>query len=151
MKLIFHVHIVDFVPSLVNPLDSRKGRGRFYARSISFWVALILFPGDRNRNVTSLAGEASRFDVYPLRDKTYKMGETFRWRGKKRVCCCRNRTNVFPTCFYLIKSSVDTSRSVVTPRYDREITHSVRVCTLEDGHGDSVSRWDLWEEGGDFL
>lgn len=55
-----------FPSLLVNPLDSRKGRGRFYARSTSFWVALILFPGDRNRNVTKFG--RGRFDaLYPLR------------------------------------------------------------------------------------
>lgn len=50
-----------------------------------------------------------------------------------------NKTNVFPTCFYLIKSSVDTSRC---DRYDREITY---VCVYV--HWVVRDSWPLFRDG----
>lgn len=130
MELIFHVHIVDFVPSLVNPLDSpARDAGKILR---SFYIVLAgvdsISRWQEQKYNKFGRGGASRFDAYPLRDKTYRMGETFRWREKKKrefVIGTPQRDNVFPTCFYLIKSSVDTSRSVgYFSRYDREITHT---------------------------
>lgn len=158
-----NIHIVDFVPSLVNPLDSpARDAGKILR---SFYIVLAgvdsISRWQEQKCNKFGRGGASRFDVYPLRDKTYRMGETFRWRGKKKrefvIGTPQRDDNVFPTCFYLIKSSVDTSRSVsYFSRYDREITHTcacvyVCVCVYTGWsviHGDSVSSRCRWIYGG---
>lgn len=92
--------------SIRQPQGTRKILRSFYivlggVDSISRWQEQKcnkVWPGSLRRALSS------------SRNKTYRIGETFRWRGKKRVCYATKGR----TCFYLIKSSVDTSRSIVT-------------------------------------